>query len=36
MSELLTKVVPTDFIIKAIAWILGEVGSGTVKDPAEV
>jgi hypothetical protein len=31
MVELLGKVVPTDFIIKAAVWILGEVGSGMVK-----
>lgn len=27
MKELLEKVVPTDFIIKAATWVLGEVGS---------
>lgn len=32
MKELLDKVVPTDFIIKASAWIFGEIGSGTLKD----
>jgi hypothetical protein len=31
---MLGKIVPTDFIIKASAWILGEIGSGTVKDSA--
>lgn len=36
MTELLGKIVPTDFIIKAAAWIFGEVGSGTSKDPAEI
>lgn len=36
MSELLNKIVPTDFIIKAAVWIFGEVGSGTVKEPAEI
>jgi hypothetical protein len=36
MTELLKKVVPTDFIIKAVAWILGEIGSGTVREPSEI
>ena len=27
MLELNAKVVPTDFIIKAVSWILGEIGS---------
>jgi AP-4 complex subunit epsilon-1 len=36
MKELLTKVVPTDFIIKATVWVLGEIGSGTVKDAAQI
>ncbi len=31
MTELLGKIVPTDFIIKAAAWIFGEIGSGTIK-----
>ena len=31
------KIVPTDFVIKAVAWIVGEVGSSYyANDPEEV
>lgn len=36
MTELMKKIVPTDFIIKASVWILGEIGSGTIKEPTEI
>jgi len=27
MIELIDKVVPTDFVIKAVVWVIGEIGS---------
>ena len=36
MLELTEKVVPTDFIIKVFAWILGEIGSNYVADPQRI
>lgn len=27
MTELMDKIVPTDFVIKAVSWIVGEIGS---------
>lgn len=27
MIELMDKIVPTDFVIKAVTWIIGEIGS---------
>lgn len=27
MIELMDKIVPTDFVIKAATWIVGEIGS---------
>jgi hypothetical protein len=32
MKGLLDRVIPTDFIIKAIVWILGEIGSSLYAD----
>lgn len=32
MIELLEKIVPTDFVIKAAAWVIGEVGSDYYKN----
>ena len=27
MIELIEKIVPTDFVIKATSWVVGEIGS---------
>lgn len=27
MVELIDKIVPTDFVIKAVSWIIGEIGA---------
>jgi hypothetical protein len=32
MIELLEKIVPTDFVIKAAVWVIGEVGSDYYKN----
>jgi hypothetical protein len=36
MVELLRKVVPSDFIIKAVSWIIGEIGANYVADPEKI
>jgi hypothetical protein len=27
MIELIDKIVPTDFVVKAVSWVIGEIGS---------
>ncbi len=37
MTELMDKIVPTDFVIKAVAWIVGEIGSSYyANDPEQL
>lgn len=35
MIELLEKIAPTDFVIKAASWVIGEIGSDYYKNSSE-
>ncbi len=35
MIELLEKIAPTDFVIKAASWVIGEIGSDFYKNSGE-
>jgi hypothetical protein len=35
MIELMDKIVPTDFVIKAVTWIIGEIGSSYYENDSE-
>lgn len=34
MVELMDKITPTDFVIKAVTWIVGEIGSSYYEQDA--
>jgi len=35
MIELIDKIVPTDFVIKAVSWVIGEIGSSYYENDSE-